>query len=147
MSSSPAEEIPVHPHTPTSLYIRSYHMPAPSHKYTVKDLVGRSRIGLTLQNENAAWEDEVNGSALCVLKSQGLSRTKVLLTHHLYYQEIFLTCLMKISDLKVHVHSFSQEHGWLQKKVFVCLARSCARMSDPNRVSAAGAGSEWGWNS
>lgn len=124
--------------------VHSYHIPAPPHKYTINDLVGRSRISLTLQNENAAWEDKVNGSALCVLKSQGLSRT-ILLTHHLYYLEIFLTCSMKISGLKVRAHSFSQEHGWLQKKIFVCLAS--AWMSDPNQVSAAGAGSEWGWYS
>lgn len=30
--SVPAEEIPVHPHTPTSLHVGSYHMPVPLHK-------------------------------------------------------------------------------------------------------------------
>lgn len=77
---------------------------------------------MTLQNENAAWEDKVGGSALCVLKSQGWPGTKVFLTCLLYYQEILLNDLIKISSLAVQVHSFFQGHRWLWKKMSVCPA-------------------------
>lgn len=67
--------------------------------------MSRSRINVTAQKENAASEDKIPGSALSVLKSQALPGTKVFLTHHLHYWEIFLTCLIKIHGLKVQIRS------------------------------------------
>lgn len=98
----PAEEIPVHRHTPTSLRV---HSSTSTQKYPLGPC-GQIRMDTTPQNENAAWEDEVSGSALSVLKSQGLPGTKVFLTHHLYYQEVFVARLIKTSSLKVQVRSF-----------------------------------------